>query len=168
MLFYIIFFIIFSFIGWIIDSTYTSLESKKFVNTGYFKGPFCPIYGFGSLFLIIFFNTISLPFWALILIASFLMTVLEFIGGRFSRHFLGVVLWDYSGSRFNYKGDIELLHSLYWPLLVAFFYFILYPIVLNTKNLFNLNNFIDFSISFVILLMLLYFFLNKLIKSKSY
>ena len=45
---YLIEFLIFLFIGWVIDSAYRSVASSKLRNSGYFKGPFCPIYGFGG------------------------------------------------------------------------------------------------------------------------
>ena len=44
---YILLFFIYSFLGWLIESTKLSIQSKKFINRGFLLGPLCPIYGFG-------------------------------------------------------------------------------------------------------------------------
>ena len=44
-----ILFIIYSFIGWIIEIIDIYFETKKLVNRGFLIGPVCPIYGFGGL-----------------------------------------------------------------------------------------------------------------------
>ena len=39
------YFIIYSFLGWIMESIVRSVSEKKIINTGFLKGPVCPIYG---------------------------------------------------------------------------------------------------------------------------
>lgn len=41
--------VLYSFLGWICESTYVSIPQGHFVNRGFFYGPYIPIYGFGSL-----------------------------------------------------------------------------------------------------------------------
>ena len=41
----IVYFIIFSVLGFVIEEAITSFEQKKVVNVGYLNGPYCPIYG---------------------------------------------------------------------------------------------------------------------------
>ena len=44
---FIIFFLLFimySFLGWLMEVTLTFIRSKKFVNRGFLIGPYCPIY----------------------------------------------------------------------------------------------------------------------------
>ena len=49
-LYYIInWFFIYSFLGWVWESCYVSVKSKKPVNRGFINGPFCTIYGFGAV-----------------------------------------------------------------------------------------------------------------------
>ena len=93
---YIIEFFIFSFIGWIIDSGYRTFQDKKLVNAGYFRGPFCPIYGLGGLTLLFLFKYLNFlnSLWVII-IASLAMVLVEYIGGIFSVKILKVNLWDY-------------------------------------------------------------------------
>jgi len=128
---YIIDFLLFSFLGWIIDSGYRSFIDRKWINAGYFRGPICPIYGFGGLTLVFIFTYFEYlnPLWVW-LIAAVAMTVVEYIGGIFSEKILKIKLWDYSDAKWNIGGHIDLLHSLYWLLLVILFGSFIFPIVL--------------------------------------
>ena len=42
-------FVLYSVLGWALESTYMSFCNRKFTNRGFGKGPFCPIYGFGGV-----------------------------------------------------------------------------------------------------------------------
>lgn len=128
---YILEFLIFSFIGWFIDSAYRSIYDKKLVSAGYLRGPICPIYGFGGLVLVFvlkYLNFLSLV--PLLLLASLAMILVEYIGGIFSEKALKVRLWDYSKTTFHLGGHIDLLHSFYWLVLVILFNFFAFPYVL--------------------------------------
>ena len=49
-LYYIIqWFLIYSMLGWLVESVYMSICNRKLTNRGFVRGPFCPIYGFGAL-----------------------------------------------------------------------------------------------------------------------
>ena len=119
-------FLIFSFIGGILDLLYNFATERKWSNTGYFKAPFCPIYGFGGLVLIFLFKILTFLSPAVqIIIAASVMVVGEYVGGIFTEKVLRLKLWDYSASRFHLHGYIHPLHSFYWLVLTIFFYFVL-------------------------------------------
>ena len=48
------YFIIYSFLGWLMESVFRSICEKKMINTGFLRGPFCPIYGIGAIIMFIF------------------------------------------------------------------------------------------------------------------
>ena len=48
------YFIIYSFLGWIMESIVRSVSEKKIINTGFLKGPVCPIYGIGAIIMLLF------------------------------------------------------------------------------------------------------------------
>ena len=112
---YLLEFLAFSSLGWLIDSGYRSLTDKKWINAGFFKGPICPIYGFGALVLLFILKYLSFlhPFM-LILCASLGLVLVEYLGGIFTEKVLKVKLWDYSFSKYQLGGHIDLLHSVYW------------------------------------------------------
>ena len=59
-LFYLLtYFLIYSFLGWIMESIFRSIIEKKVINTGFLKGPICPIYGFGALIMVAVLNGLS-------------------------------------------------------------------------------------------------------------
>ena len=51
---YFMLFITYSFIGWVIEVMNELIINKKIVNRGFLIGPYCPIYGWGSIFMILF------------------------------------------------------------------------------------------------------------------
>ena len=55
---WLFFFFFYSFFGWCFESTYVSLHEKRFVNRGFIRGPFLPLYGTGALMMLI----VSMPF----------------------------------------------------------------------------------------------------------
>ena len=55
----ITYFVVYSFLGWVFESTVRTICEKKLINTGFLIGPFCPIYGFGAIIMIVFFNELK-------------------------------------------------------------------------------------------------------------
>ena len=42
-------FIIYSFFGWVWETSYVSLKEGEYINRGFINGPFCTIYGAGAI-----------------------------------------------------------------------------------------------------------------------
>jgi uncharacterized protein len=90
------------------------------INPGLLKGFYLPIYGFGALFVLgghVILDTYSLPIRSLFYLIS--LSVLELITGAAIEKFLHVRLWDYRDNRFNIRGHVCLLFSIYWILLAT-------------------------------------------------
>ena len=51
------FFLIYSFCGWVLESITKTIAQKRFVNSGFLLGPFCPIYGIGAVGMILLLNS---------------------------------------------------------------------------------------------------------------
>ena len=49
---WILYFFIYSFLGWVCECIYCGVPAKKFINRGFLAGPYCPIYGCGALAVI--------------------------------------------------------------------------------------------------------------------
>ena len=52
----LLYFIIYSFFGWVLESIFKSILQRKIVNSGFLYGPICPIYGFGAIIMLLFLN----------------------------------------------------------------------------------------------------------------
>jgi uncharacterized membrane protein len=114
----VIYFALYSFIGWIIELIYRSLNNRKLVNPGFLYGPFVPIYGIGGVFVSLVYLKISfLPVPLQFLIYSLILTIIEYITGEIFEKFFQLKLWDYSENRFNINGKVSLLFSTGWGLL---------------------------------------------------
>lgn len=131
----IFFFIIYCFFGWIIESTYVSVRTRKVTNRGFMRGPVIPIYGSGAMMML--FSTMPFKNWPLLVFVAGTIgcSVLEFFTGVAMEAIFKVRYWDYSYRRFNIKGHICLFNSLCWGVLsLAMTYFVHKPIeTLSTK-----------------------------------
>lgn len=114
---WLFFFYFYCFFGWIFESTYVSIKSRKFVNRGFMRGPFLPIYGSGAIMMLV----VSMPFQDNIFLTYIAgcigATVLELVTGIAMEALFKVRYWDYSNQKFNYKGHICLSSTIAWGFL---------------------------------------------------
>ena len=71
-------FLIYSFIGWMIEVIYTLIEKKKFVNRGFLIGPLVPIWGTGAVLITIILRPDDSLF-NLVISSAFIGTFLEYV-----------------------------------------------------------------------------------------
>lgn len=92
------YFVVYSFLGWIIDSTYRSVVDKKLTSVSYLGIPFLPIYGFGAL-MVLWLETVLmlLPILAAGLAYGVVLAAWELLGGLFCVYVLRKRLWIYEG-----------------------------------------------------------------------
>ena len=75
------YFIIYSFLGWIMESIVRSVSEKKIINTGFLKGPVCPIYGIGAIIMLLFLERYQNKPILLFFIAIIVLTTWEYLVG---------------------------------------------------------------------------------------
>lgn len=111
---WLLFFFIYCFIGWCWESAYVSAKKREWVNRGFLKGPFLPIYGFGALAVLV--STLPVrPYPVLVYFFGLLgATLLELVTGICMEKLFHVRYWDYSNQKFNFKGHICLSSSVAW------------------------------------------------------
>lgn len=51
---WVLYFFIYSFLGWVWESCLVSVQQHRWVNRGFLNGPFLPIYGFGAVAILLF------------------------------------------------------------------------------------------------------------------
>ncbi len=126
----ILFFAIYSFIGWIIEVIYRSFTRRRFINPGFLFGPFVPVYGIGALFIILLQKFIHpMPLISQFIIYTIVLSIIEFITGEVFEYFFKLKLWDYSDMRINFKGKISLIFSLGWGVLAIGVSHLLHPFI---------------------------------------
>ena len=108
-------FLIYSFLGWMLETILAATEQRRFVNRGLINGPLCTIYGIPIVILTIFGQ--ELPLFWLFLGAMIVATVTEWISGHMIERFYHERWWDYSNVKWNLDGYICLPASLVWGVL---------------------------------------------------
>lgn len=125
----ITYFMIYSFLGWIMESIVRSICERKLINTGFLKGPFCPIYGIGATIMFLFLEGFENRPILLFIIAFIMLTVWEYIVGVLLEKLFHTKYWDYSDHKFNFQGRICLTNSICWGILGVLFVKYIHPFV---------------------------------------
>ena len=124
----IFYFLIYSFIGWVIEGTYSASKGRRFLKDNFLVGPFKPMYAFAPIIILSLVTKSSNVFY-IILISLIVPTLVEFISGVLLKGLFGRVWWDYSTLKYNIKGHICLQFSIYWIGLCFLLIYIVHPFI---------------------------------------
>ena len=127
----IIYFITYSFLGWIMESIFRSICEKKIINTGFLKGPFCPIYGVGAIIMLLFLKKFADNLAVLFIVSVVVLTIWEYLVGVLLEKLFHTKYWDYSKNKFNFQGRICLTNSIFWGILGVVFVKYIHPAIEN-------------------------------------
>lgn len=134
-----IYFIIYSFLGWVIETIYCSLAEKRYVPRGFLNGPLTPIYGFGAIgliFLLQDIKTVSLVFLSGVVATSFL----EYVASYLLELIFDMHWWDYYGDKYNLNGRIKLKNSILFGILSIILMYFIHPLVINLLSMLSYFN----------------------------
>ena len=82
------------------------VELKKFINRGFLIGPYCPIYGWGCILIIILLNKYTDDPLVLFIMAIVICSILEYFTSYFMEKLFKARWWDYSRRIFIINGRI--------------------------------------------------------------
>lgn len=111
---WILFFFLYSFIGWLWECCYVSVIKRKWVNRGFMHGPLLPLYGSGAVIILISTIGVRDNIVLIFLLGMFAATVLEYVTGAVMERLFHVRYWDYSSKKCNLNGYIYPVASLCW------------------------------------------------------
>ncbi|MEG1001770.1 putative ABC transporter permease [Clostridium sp.] len=131
----ILYFTVYSVLGWICECVYCAAIDKVWVNRGFLNGPVCPVYGFGALFVIGLLDRFKDNSILLFIMAVILTTALEYVTAVILEKAFDLKWWDYSNYKLNYKGRICVLNSAIFGFLSLFLIDILNPFVISKISL---------------------------------
>jgi uncharacterized membrane protein len=117
------------FTGWAMETIQETIVRKKFVNKGFFKGPFVPCQAIGGMAVYLICSRFK-QHPALVFCAGVLLgTIVEYISALFLEKCFNVKCWDYATYPHtkwcHYKGRICLTISLFFgiaALLIVYVY----------------------------------------------
>lgn len=159
MLKYFYIFIIYSVIGWFMEVVIVSSKKRKVTARGFLIGPWCPIYGFGALFITVLLRKYYEDPIALFVMSFLIGTILEYVTSYLMEKMFYARWWDYSDHRFQINGRVSLTTSLGFGLLGLILVYVFNPFFLRIiKNIPPL-------IFNVIIVIVLLFFITDVIVS---
>ncbi len=148
-----ILFIIYSFLGWLVEVINCSIVEKKLVNRGFLISPICPIYGCGALLITLVLNNYKDDWFVVFCMAVILCGLLEYFTSWLMEKIFHARWWDYSKNKFNINGRICLETMVPFGILGLVIIYILNPFFYNILNLIPSN--IAHIISIILLIILI-------------
>lgn len=125
--YYFILFIIYSFLGWLMEITLTLILKRKFVDRGFLIGPYCPIYGFGALLIMDLLENYTDNWLVLFILAMVICMILEYLTSYLMEVIFKARWWDYSNKKFNINGRICLETTIPFGLGALLLAYVLHP-----------------------------------------
>jgi len=105
---YIVWFMIYSFIGWIYESGLRTFTNKHWYNSGFLNGPYVPIYGFGAILDLYFLGGLKDPL-QIFFCSAIINCLLEYLTSYVMEKLFHARWWDYSRQFLNINGRVCLL-----------------------------------------------------------
>lgn len=105
-------FLVYSFLGWVLETVVAAMKQKRFVNRGLINGPACIVYGVAAVIISV--NLRELRGLWLFLGSMVFAVVIEWIAGHLIERLYRERWWDYSKIRWNLDGYICLPVALLW------------------------------------------------------
>lgn len=131
---HILYFFIFAFLGWLLETLYSFYELGHFTKRGFLYGPICPIYGFAAIILLTTLkkyknNSIKLFLYSIIIFSAFEYAVSFILDALFAAHW-----WDYTEDFFNLNGRISIFYSFAWGIIAILFINHIFPFIEKKIN----------------------------------
>ena len=129
--FYFLMLFVFSVVGWITECIYCSIGEKKLVlNRGFLIGPYCPIYGVGTLYVYFAIDRFKDNYFLFFLTSIIGLSILEYLTSYFMEKIFHARWWDYSNRFLNINGRVCLMNAILFGIMaILFSYFVLTPYV---------------------------------------
>lgn len=124
---YFLYFFIYSMIGWCAEMLYCRIYDGKWSSRGFFFGPYCPIYGFGSLIIILLLSPFSKNPLLIFLLGALLTSMLEYVTSYLMEKLFNAKWWDYSTYKFNINGRVCLLNATEFGILGLLLTYVFHP-----------------------------------------
>ena len=131
----LLYFLIYAFIGWLLETFYALFTLGHFTNRGFLYGPICPIYGFGAIILILLLQKYKSNSFKLFFYSAIIFSIFEYIVGFALDALFAAKWWDYTNDFMNLNGRISIFYSFAWGIIAILFLNHIYPFLKKKINL---------------------------------
>ena len=116
-----VWFVVYSVVGWVWESTYCTIVERRWQNRGFLYGPACPIYGTGIVGIMLLWHHAlaqgtALSWWQVFLTMALGSAVLEYATHWALEKLFHAYWWDYSNMPLNLNGRICLPATIFFGL----------------------------------------------------
>lgn len=122
-------FFIYSVLGWIFEVLYIFITKGQLSNRGFLIGPYCPIYGFGSIIGILYISQYRDNIFTVFILGIMISCILEYITSYLMEKVFNARWWDYSKKKFNVNGRICLNNAIAFAFLAIILVYIINPFI---------------------------------------
>lgn len=125
-------FLVYSFVGWVMETCYCWICTKKFVNRGFLIGPVVPIYGTGGVLVYVLLKRyLDMPL-VLFIMSIIICSLLEYFTSYYMEKLFKTRWWDYSNRKFNINGRVCLFNMICFGILSLVIMYGVNPFLLDT------------------------------------
>lgn len=117
----VLYFILYAFIGWLMETAYSFVVLGHFTKRGFLFGPLCPIYGWGAVILIQFLQKYKKNSIKLFFASAIIFSIFEYIAGFALDALFAERWWDYTNDFMNLNGRISIFYSFAWGIIAILF-----------------------------------------------
>jgi uncharacterized membrane protein len=168
LLIYLLFnFILYSFLGWVIEEIYSFIITGEFKKEGFLNGPFKPMYGIAFTYLILCNEVLEITGLPLIILCFLIPTTVEYISGSALKYIFDESYWDYSDFKYNLHGFITVKFSIYWTVLSYIGIKFLQPAIYVFYQKYEQNLLLGTFLFLLVLMMDLFLTIQKLKEEKT-
>ena len=130
----LLYFLIYAFIGWLLETFYALFTLGHFTNRGFLYGPICPIYGFGAIILILLLQIYKSNSFKLFFYSAIIFSIFEYIVGFALDALFAAKWWDYTNDFMNLNGRISIFYSFAWGIIAILFINHIHPFIEKCTN----------------------------------
>lgn len=137
-MYYINCFFVYSIFGYFFETFLSKIKNIDF-SSGILFLPWTPIYGFGSIIILLIsnfvFNYFYISKWKEVLIVFFIviiiLTLIELLGGFLIEKIFNIVFWDYKDYQYHIGKYIAVEVSFIWGFMSILFIYFIHPLFYN-------------------------------------
>ena len=104
--YYVMLFFAMAMLGWLMEVACKLIQFHRFINRGFLIGPYCPIYGFGSVLIVLLLERYADQPVVVFFMGMLVCGTLEYATSYVMEKLFHARWWDYSGRRFNLDGRV--------------------------------------------------------------
>lgn len=133
---FFLWFVFYSMFGWLWEVSLYLIDDRKFVNRGFLNGPYCPVYGFGALLILMVLGNVEDPV-ALFFLSAIFTCSLEYLTSWGMEKIFRARWWDYSERPLNINGRVCMIGAIAFGSLSVLMLKIVHPTVLRQMERFS-------------------------------